>query len=83
MVKVISLLYIFQILYVLHFSRSRYQVSVYRTTGPLVDLCHISSFQKINFFKIYYLFKSFMIYIPNTYLFRILLLNDICVNKIK
>ena len=35
-VKVISLPYIFQVLYVLCFTRSRYQVSVYRTTGPLV-----------------------------------------------
>ena len=35
-VKVISLPYIFQVLYVLCFTRSRYQVSVYRTIGPLV-----------------------------------------------
>ena len=28
--------YIFQVLYVLCFSRPRYQVSVYRTIGPLV-----------------------------------------------
>ena len=35
-VKVISLLYIFQVLYVLCFTRPRYQVSVYRTIGPLV-----------------------------------------------
>ena len=35
-VKVISLPYIFQILYVLRFPRSRYQVSVYRTAGPLI-----------------------------------------------
>ena len=35
-VKVISLPYIFQVLYVLYFTRSRYQVSVYRTNGPLV-----------------------------------------------
>ena len=35
-VKVISLPYIFQILYVLCFTRPRYQVSVYRTIGPLV-----------------------------------------------
>ena len=33
---VISLPYIFLVLYVLCFSRSRYQVSVYRTIGPLV-----------------------------------------------
>ena len=37
-VKVISLPYIFQVLYVLCFIRSRYQVSVYRTNGPLVFL---------------------------------------------
>ena len=35
-VKVIFLPYIFQVLYVLCFTRPRYQVSVYRTTGPLV-----------------------------------------------
>ena len=34
-VKVISLPYIFQILYVLCFTRSRYQVSFYKTIGPL------------------------------------------------
>ena len=36
-VKIISLPYIFQVLYVLC-SGPRYQVSVYRTTGPLVYL---------------------------------------------
>ena len=35
-VKVISLPYIFQVLYVLCLTRPRYQVSVYRTIGPLV-----------------------------------------------
>ena len=35
-VKVISLPFIFQVLYVLCFTRPRYQVSVYRTIGPLV-----------------------------------------------
>ena len=35
-VKVISLSYFFQVLYVLCFTRPRYQVSVYRTIGPLV-----------------------------------------------
>ena len=35
-VKVISLPYIFQVLYVLCFTEPRYQVSVYRTIGPLV-----------------------------------------------
>ena len=29
--------YIFQVLYVLCFTRPRYQVSVYRTIGPLVN----------------------------------------------
>ena len=36
MVKAISLQYIFLVLYVLCFTRPRYQVSVYRTIGPLV-----------------------------------------------
>ena len=36
MVKVISLPYIIQVLYVLCFTRPRNQVSVYRTIGPLV-----------------------------------------------
>ena len=35
-VKIISLPYIFQVLYVLCFTRPRYQVSVYRTIVPLV-----------------------------------------------
>ena len=35
MVKVISLPYIFQVMYVLCFTRPSYQVSVYRTIGPL------------------------------------------------
>ena len=35
-VKVISLPYILQVLYALCFTRPRYQVSVYRTIGPLV-----------------------------------------------
>ena len=35
-VKVISLPYIFQVLYVLCFTWPRYQVSVYRSIGPLV-----------------------------------------------
>ena len=37
-VKVTSLPYIFQVLYVLCFTRPRYQVSVYRTIGPLVSV---------------------------------------------
>ena len=48
-VKVISLPYIFQVLYVFCFTRPRYQVSVYRTIGPLVllSLCiqgHLSGY---------------------------------------
>ena len=39
-VKVISLPYIFQVLYVLCFTRPRYQVSVYRTIGHLVFSWH-------------------------------------------
>ena len=35
-VKVISVTHIFQVLYVLCFTRPKYQVSVYRTIGPLV-----------------------------------------------
>ena len=35
-VKVISYNIFFQVLYVLCFTRPRYQVSVYRTIGPLV-----------------------------------------------
>ena len=35
----LSLPYIFQVLYVLCFTRPRYQVSVYRTIGPLVYCC--------------------------------------------
>ena len=38
-VKVISLPYILQVLYVLRFTRLIYQVSVYRTIGPLVSIC--------------------------------------------
>ena len=38
-VKVISLPNIFQVLYVFSFTWTRYQVSVYRTIGPLVCIC--------------------------------------------
>ena len=38
-VNVISLPYIFQVVFVLCFTWPRYQVSVYRTIGPLVVLC--------------------------------------------
>ena len=40
--KVISLPYIFQVLYVLCFTEPRYQVSVYRTIGPLVLLVKLN-----------------------------------------
>ena len=40
--RFISLPYIFQILYVLCFTRPRYQVSVYRTIGPLVIIFYFS-----------------------------------------
>ena len=39
--QAISLPYIIQVMYVLCFTRPRYQVSVYRTIGPLV-LAHLS-----------------------------------------
>ena len=38
---VISLPYIFQVLYVLCFTRPRDQVSVYRTNGPMVLGCNL------------------------------------------
>ena len=51
-VKVISLPYIFQVLYVLCFTRPRYQVSVYRTIGPLVRVSFPvdiqTSFERVN-----------------------------------
>ena len=47
-VKVI-LPYIFQVLYVLCFNRPRYQVSVYRTIGPLVFKSSIEHIQRFNF----------------------------------
>ena len=51
-VKVISLQYILQVLYVLCFTRPRYQVSVYRTIGRLVLLMfHTSLFQYSNISK--------------------------------
>ena len=47
-VKVISLPYIFQVLYVFCFTGPRYQVSVYRTIGHLV--CHCNrKISQINF----------------------------------
>ena len=55
MVKVISLPYIFQVLYVFYFTWPRYQVSVYRTIGPLVlnfDIGHYHSKNKQKGFTI-------------------------------
>ena len=46
-VKVILLQYIFQVLYVLCFTRPRYQVSVYRTIGPPV-IKEVSNFGSID-----------------------------------
>ena len=48
MVKVISIPYIFQVLYALCFTRPRYQVSVYRTIGPLVYHLLSPAFSKKN-----------------------------------
>ena len=45
-VKVISLPCLFQVLYVLCFTWTRYQVSVYRTIGPLVVLSDRKPSQK-------------------------------------
>ena len=54
-VKVISLPYIFQVLYVLCFTWPRYQVSVYRTIGPMVIIISVRDFHQfdgINSFSI-------------------------------
>ena len=48
-IKVISLPYILQVLYVLCFIRPTYQVSIYRTIGPLVSLLkHISNLNALH-----------------------------------
>ena len=39
-IYIFSLPYIFQVLYVLCFTRPRYKMSVYRTIGPLVGFYH-------------------------------------------
>ena len=49
-VNAISLLYIFQVMYVLCFTRPRYQVGVYRTIGPLV-ICEPISILFVALFK--------------------------------
>ena len=53
-VKVISLPYIFQALYVLCFTRLRYPLSVYRAIGPLVHPClpFLFSFGNGDFFSL-------------------------------
>ena len=47
-VKVVSVPYIFQVLYVLCFTRPKYQVSVYRTIGPLVFYLAVKSIGILN-----------------------------------
>ena len=59
-VKVISLPYIFKVLYVLCFTRPRYQVSVYKTIGTLVIL-GLTSIQKTGPDIIPYIFFEFQI----------------------
>ena len=54
-VKVISLPYISQVLYVLCYGRPRYQVSVYRTIGPLVS----NKFSFIDFLRFHRNFAFF------------------------
>ena len=44
-VKVISLPYISQLLYVLCFTRPRYKVSVYRTSGPLIYMKNLHVYE--------------------------------------
>ena len=56
--KVISLPYIFQVLYVLCFTRPRYQVSVYRTIGPLVCLFYLLFMKVLLLFYIQFQFLS-------------------------
>ena len=54
-VKVISLPYIFQVLYVLCLTRPRYQLSVYRAIGPLVfvsDLPFLTYYSHLAFLHI-------------------------------
>ena len=63
-VKVISLAYIFQVLYVLCFTRPRYQVSVYRTIGPLVILYRVAALlrQKAGFLVLRLIHKLILLY---------------------
>ena len=64
-VKVISLPYIFQVLYVLCFTRPRYQVSVYRTIGPLVLLVLLDQRMYSENSKIIIRLDSFSMHILN------------------
>ena len=73
-VNVISLPYIFQVVYVLCFTRPRYQVSVYRTIGPLVYI-QIGIYRGIHYFSyfcskhILFLFVSVEALRPNQQFF--------------
>ena len=62
-VKVISLPYIFQVLYVLCFTRPIYQVSIYRTIGPLVIFSYFCSKRKIVVLSTYTVAKNFDQYV--------------------
>ena len=76
-VKVISLPYIFLVLYVLCFTRPRYQVSVYRTIGPLVIyLIHFKFVGIKDMHNIYYLGLSGERSLPFGLLVEIILVHD-------
>ena len=51
-VKVISLQYIFQVFYFLCFTRPRYQLSVYRTIGPLVSKFYRRHYELVSKFDV-------------------------------
>ena len=70
-VKVISLPYIFQVLYVLCFTRPRYQRSVYRTIGSLVKTC---DYTKKNLFISAHKIKLLCLEI--TFMFSLVLLDN-------
>ena len=61
-VKAISLPYIFQVLYVLCFTRPRYQVSVYRTIGPLVGDVYFHVLLFIIFCLLFVCFDFFCVF---------------------
>ena len=60
-VKVISLPYIFHVLYVLCFTRPLYQVSLYMTIGPLVFYYKIKILHAIDLFQLLDKVLNFMI----------------------